>query len=278
MDNVQLWISRYLDNELTDEDGEHLAKALARDGDCVDRLVYDGFIHSQLLDWMGQRQVPDRAASPEMAVSPAAARAPRVNLSKRSRLWSFGALAATLVIAATISLLAYTFVTRPGIVAQLTQATGSRWDASHAQIGAGALLREGQELKLLEGNALVTFSSGAQILLEAPVELRLDSAMQVHLRGGRIAAKVPTTARDFTVTSSLARFVDLGTAFTLKLAAEKSFELHVFEGLVELQLDKRFGEAVGHPLRVAEVHAVTFDVQSGDVAAIDFQEGRQMPF
>jgi len=52
----------------------------------------------------------------------------------------------------------------------------------------------------------------------------------------------------------------------------------VFEGLVELQLDKRFGEAVHQPVRVAEVCAVSFDVEAGDVAPLKFVEGEKMPF
>jgi FecR protein len=299
MNETQLWISAYLDDELTDDERRQLARTLAADPASLDQLVYDGFIHSQLLDWMDEGRVPDKAnveaitaaADPDepamhqiqydsapKKVSLAAQASGRTTITKRSRMWSVGALAASILVAASISLLAYMLVTRPVIVAQLTQATGSRWDTANSQVSVGSLLQDGQELNLLQGSALVTFASGAQLLLEAPVSLRLDSPMAVHLHDGRIAAKVPTTARDFTVTSSLARFVDLGTAFTLKLAAEKSFELHVFEGLVELQLDARFGEAVNQPLRVAEVHAVTFDIESGDVAKLEFEAGKQMPF
>jgi hypothetical protein len=283
MDDVQLLISRYLDGELTDEQREQLARALERDSASLDELVYDGFIHSQLLDWMSQQRAPELAslAEPAIAATPATrrdARAQKAVSAQRFHLWSLPALAATLLVAAGISIAGYIYATRPVIVAQLTQATGIRWDDNQAELGVGSLLRDGQELKLVSGTALVTFSSGTQLLLEAPVELRLDSAMQVHIHYGRIAAKVPTTARGFTVTSSLAQFVDLGTAFTLNLVADKSFELHVFEGLVELQLDKRFGDAVHQPLRVAEVRAVSFDIKSGDVKAVEFQEGKQMPF
>ena len=95
---------------------------------------------------------------------------------------------------------------------------------------------------------------------------------------GRIAAKVPRQATGFTVTSTLARIVDIGTEFSLKLEAEKSFELHVFEGLVELQLDKKFGEAVHKPAYVAAVHAVAFDTTSGDISTLDFEPGKKMPF
>jgi hypothetical protein len=286
MNETQLWISAYLDDELTDDKRSQLARALETDREALDQLVYDGFIHSQLLDWMHQGRVhdtiseaTDHLSGSDVSVLSRATQVPSIETSlKRSRWWPFAVLAATVLIAVSISLIAYKFAARPVIVAQLTQSAGSRWDDSEVQLGAGSLLQEGQELNLLQGSALVTFSSGAQLLLEAPAALRLDSPMSVHLHHGRIAAKVPTTARDFTVTTSLARFVDLGTAFTLSLVAEKSFQLHVFEGLVELQLDERFGEDVNHPLRVAEVHAVTFDIESGDVAKLEFEAGKQMPF
>jgi hypothetical protein len=283
MDDVQLLISRYLDGELTDDEREQLARALERDSASLDELVYDGFIHSQLIDWMNQQRTPELASLAEssVAATPTTRRAARAQTdisAHRSRVWSPGILAATLLVAASISIAGYVYATRPVIVGQLTQATGSRWDDTNAGLGVGSLLQDGQELKLENGTALVTFSSGAQLLLEAPAALRLDSAMEVHLYSGRVAARVPTTARDFTVTSSLARFVDLGTAFTLNLVADKSFELHVFEGLVELQLDERFGDAVHQPLRVAEVRAVSFDIKSGDVETVEFQEGKQMPF
>ena len=64
----------------------------------------------------------------------------------------------------------------------------------------------------------------------------------------------------------------------MTLRAEKSFELHVFEGLVELQLDERIGETVHRPVYVAAVHAEKFDAQVGDVAPMPFEDGKKMPF
>jgi ferric-dicitrate binding protein FerR (iron transport regulator) len=185
--------------------------------------------------------------------------------------------AAVLIVAGVISL-AYYLATRPTVVGQLTQATGPRWARSEPAISVGSLLEDGQDLALEQGTALITLVSGAQLWLEGPTSLRLVSPKEVHLHDGQIAAKVPTTARGFTVTSPLARFIDLGTEFTLKLEAEKSFELHVFEGLVELRLDERFGNSAQQPVRVAEVRALTFAVESGEVAVKQFEEGKQMPF
>jgi len=311
MDNLNLLISGYLDDELTDDERERLATLLPADAESLDRFAYASFIHYQLLDWMGRQWVRDGATSaaggwgevcdaPDTYASgaslslcprpptdtevgtpnqwPVATARDRRPTGRRSRFWSVGALAASLLIAASLSLLAYRIASRPVIVGQLTNVTGSRWAGSRSDLTVGTLLQEGQELALVEGTALITFVSGAQLFVEAPATLRLDSAKEVQLESGRIAAKVPIPARGFTVTSSLARFVDLGTGFTLKLDAEKSFELHVFEGLVELQLDQRFGDAAERPLRVAEVRAVSFEVESGDVAPLHFEEGKKMPF
>ena len=196
----------------------------------------------------------------------------------RRRLFSFSFIATTLFIAGSISAVAYVIASRPVIVGQLTDAINCRWDTAPAGIQTGTLLKNDQDLVLLQGSAVITFASGTKVYLEGPTSLQIHSPMKVRLNSGRIAAKVPRQAIGFTVDNSLARIVDLGTAFTLSLKAEKSFQLEVFEGLVEFQLNERFGKAAQHPIRVAEIHAVTLDVQSADIAKVPFEEGKQMPF
>jgi ferric-dicitrate binding protein FerR (iron transport regulator) len=186
------------------------------------------------------------------------------------------AISAVLLIAASVATVSYIIASRPVIVGQLTRTTGCRWYADPGNLTPGTLLESGQELNLIEGSALITLGNGTQLFMEGRTTLRLDADSNVHLRFGRLAAQVPTQARGFTVNSSLATFVDLGTAFTLDLVSETSFDLHVFEGLVELRLDERFGNQ--RPLRVTEVRAVHFDIKSGDVETLHFEEGKQMPF
>jgi hypothetical protein len=298
MDRIKtaLLISGYLDGELSDEEAAQLVSAISLDERSLDRLVTGSFIHSQLLDWMDQPHERSEAIAAYSgsngrqstaasrgqgfligtALSEPVTQASAGRMLSRVHAWS--AVAAALLVAASLAIAAYVAGSRPVIVGQLTDATNTRWGEKHGQIPVGTLLEGGQELDLLRGSAVVTFASGAKLLLEAPTKVRLDSPMQVNLVEGRIAAKVPRQAINFTVTSSLARFIDLGTMFTLNLAAEKSFELHVFEGLVEVQLDERFGAAARRPARVAEVRALKFDVASGDVANLHFQEGKRMPF
>lgn len=298
MDSIQLLISRYIDGELADEEIGQLAAALQTDVSSIDRLVFTSFIHAQLSNWMDQHGElePDDDAEIDgcrrlSTLQDSAAQLPADDFKPvsyqdaspffgraRRRLFPYGMLAAVLLIAASISVVAYVIVSRPVIVGQLTDATGCKWGASTGGKGVGTLLESGTDLELIEGTAVITFASGAKVFVEGPTSLHLDSAMEVRLNRGRIAAKVPRQAVGFAVSSSLARFVDLGTAYSLSLRAEKSFELYVFEGLVELQLDERFGQTVHQPVRVAQVHAVAFDVKAGDVSTLHFEDGKKMPF
>jgi ferric-dicitrate binding protein FerR (iron transport regulator) len=296
MDNVQLLVSGYLDGELTESEADQLAAELENDSAAIDWFVLNNFVHSQLLEWMNQKHVPSGAVaaaadSPtidefrddEYLVSPGrltfdAEKQTDRGATHRRRSWAFPAAGA--IVAASIAVALFIVQSRSVFVGTLTEANNCRWGSAPAGLAVGSFLEDGQKLELMKGRAEITFRSGAKLLLEAPVSVQLESANELRLNNGRIAAKVPRQAIGFTVNSSLASFVDLGTAFTVDLEAEKSFKLLVFEGLVEVGLDKRFGTAANRPVRIAEVRAVTFDIDSDsrDVEAMPFPEGMQMPF
>jgi len=296
MANIRLLISRYLDGDLADNEVAEMATALESDVASVDQLVFMALIHAQLLNWMDQHGELSESAGASVGVEPLAvdrsepksrvadAVRNRSNgargfmIGARRRILSFGSLAALLLIAASLSIVAYVVSSRPTYVGQMTEATNCRWGSATAEMGVGTFLSTGQQIELLEGKAVITFANGAKLFLEGPTSLQLTSVSNIRLIAGRIAAKVPRQAVGFSVTSNLARIVDLGTQFSLSLQADKSFELHVFEGQVELRLDKRFGEAVHQPAYITAVHAVAFDVASADIKAIEFEHGKQMPF
>jgi hypothetical protein len=280
MESVKLLISAYLDNEINAQESEQLAACLQADNDAVDRFVMDSFIHSQLLYWLNE---PVTAG--DMMIATVAERssfgdrsAQRRYNGVRRHLKTWAALAAALLVSTTIGSIAYLIMSRPVYVATLTEAAGCRWSAATSNLGVGSFLKDEQTLDLVTGRAEITFASGAKLMLEAPASVRLSSQNEVRLETGRIAAKVPRQAVGFTVSSNLAKFVDLGTAFTLSLEKDKAFQLHVFEGLVEVRLDPQFGERATRPAYIAEVRAVSFDTTSGDLETIQFEEGKQMPF
>ncbi len=280
MESTQQLISGYIDGELTDNEAAQLATSLQTDSVALDRFVFSNFIHSQLLDWMNEPLARDDAvADAAVGRSPFSEFPRSTRLSRfRRHLRTWAALAAVLLVAASIGTAVYVIKSRPVYVGTLTDSTNCRWSAESAKPAVGSFLEDGRELELLTGRAVITFASGAKLLLEAPASVRLDSQSEVHLEAGRIAAKVPIQAIGFTVNSTLARFVDRGTAFALNLNAEESFQLHVFEGMVEVRLDPRFGEPAKRPASIAEVRAIKFDIKSGDLEFMEFEEGKQMPF
>ena len=95
----------------------------------------------------------------------------------RRRLFSLGMLAAVLLIAASISVVAYVIASRPVIVGQVTDATGCKWAASTGGKGVGTLLESGVDLELIEARCH-NFASAQRSLLEGPTSLHLNSAMK----------------------------------------------------------------------------------------------------
>lgn len=300
MDSIQLLISGYLDGELSEEERGRLAGLLETDAEALDRFVFNGFIHWQLLDWMDQEpayggSIAGDFDAMEAALDPVGrpgldavntasnngamlARAKHASTARKLRaLWGIAAIAATLLIGASISIVSYIVSSRPMFVGQLTDATNCRWDADQVAVAVGTPFYDGQELKLLQGTAVITFASGAKLRLEGPASLQINSAMEVQLDSGSIAVKVPRQAAGFAVNSSLARFVDMGTAFTLKLNRDKAFDLYVFDGMVEMRIDERFGAKAHLPMNVSAVHAMHFDVAAGE-KPLPFNQGEQMPF
>lgn len=297
MNDVRLLISRYLDGELNDHEVAELASVLETDAAEVNVLVFTSFLHAQLLDWMNHGSEQEGAAttitqSRELPAadidplnsspfeSPKAVRAAeeRFIAKARKRLFSIHFVAATVLIAASIFTVAYVLASRPVIVGQLTDASNCKWATAPPGMQTGTLLESDQDLMLQQGTAVITFANGAKLYLEGPTSLQIHSPQEIRLISGRVAAKVPRQAVGFTVDTSLARIVDLGTAFMFSLDAEKEFKLEVFEGLVEVQLNERFGKPAQHPGRVAAIHAVRFDVKSADLTPVPFVEGKTMPF
>jgi hypothetical protein len=169
------------------------------------------------------------------------------------------------------------FVTRPKVVAMLTQTAACRWETTGDKIVAdGELFRQGDALKLVEGRALVTFVGGAKLILEGPVVLTVQSESSARLDRGRITAAVPGHAVGFSVDLPIGELVDLGTEFSARMQLDGSFELQVYDGLVELTLTSGSDDVDAAPLRLSEGVAVKFDATSGRVEAIDYRPEEQM--
>ncbi|MBN1912631.1 MAG: hypothetical protein JW818_23115, partial [Pirellulales bacterium] len=102
-------------------------------------------------------------------------------------------------------------------VAKLTGMHRCVWEEDGAEHAVGEILRTGRTLNLKEGLAELTFDNGAQVILEGPATFRVTAADGGFLRQGVLTATVPEPARGFTIRTSLANVVDLGTEFGLEV-------------------------------------------------------------
>ncbi len=120
-------------------------------------------------------------------------------------------------------------------VARVTGSNDSQWN-SGLSLRTGDRLHKGQQLNLIKGLAEVTFDSGAQVILDGPVSLDVNSAWDATLRRGTIKAHVPPEAIGFRVSNPAVDVVDLGTEFTMIADNSGAAEVLVLKGEVEVAL------------------------------------------
>ena len=118
-------------------------------------------------------------------------------------------------------------------VAMLTRAVDARWSPNTHTLRVGSALDPGS-IQLESGLAQVVFYSGARLVIEGPVELRLVSANEAVCVSGRVLAEVPMPARGFRLRTGQLSVVDLGTSFGIDASRSRT-EVHVFKGKVEVQ-------------------------------------------
>lgn len=136
----------------------------------------------------------------------------------------------------------------PNPVATLAKARSCKWGNSALPTMEGALLTPGT-LELLEGMATLTFESGAEVTLEAPVSMEVVSKMECRVKKGTVVAEVPPKAKGFTIHTPETKVVDWGTRFGVSAGEDGKCLVHVIEGLVEVQ---REGETQSRELRAGQ--------------------------
>jgi len=136
----------------------------------------------------------------------------------------------------------------------------ARWlDGSGPAIGDAIGNRT---LRLESGLVQVRFASGATVILTGPATFTPRSARGGKLDQGRVVARVPDSAKGFTIESDLARVVDLGTEFGFSADAGTPQDVQVFDGLVQVFATKSpvdLPQALhrGEAVRVDERGAIT---------------------
>jgi hypothetical protein len=120
-------------------------------------------------------------------------------------------------------------------IATLQSSHSARWGSGDLPTRQGSRLGHGT-LCLEEGLAVIQFDSGAQVSLEAPVELIIIDAMNCRITYGTAVAEVPESASGFRIGTPSAMVIDHGTRFSVCVDPESGdTRTQVFDGLVEVE-------------------------------------------
>lgn len=176
----------------------------------------------------------------------ASATPPVRRMSKTFRLLS-GAAAAILLIAAGLYVL-YNSGQVKSPIAWISNAQNCRWTDALAPT---ANMKIGTVLKLESGLAEMSFANHATIILEGPASIELLSGSAVLLKAGKLTARVPGSARGFSIVSPHGKVIDLGTEFGISVAPDGGTEIYVFKGEVQA-LSKNDEKAASKAVNIKE--------------------------
>lgn len=114
----------------------------------------------------------------------------------------------------------------------ISQTLGAAFAEGSLAPAQGTMLSPGH-LRLKSGMVKIEFFSGATLLAEGDVDLDIRSAWEVACLKGQVRVRVPPPAQGFRLHAPGMNLVDLGTEFGVRVDAQGSAEVHVFEGEVE---------------------------------------------
>jgi hypothetical protein len=208
-------IERKLNGTISEADARELESALLEDGEAR-RLYLDLSYQHAHLELLGESLVQEELLGIH---SPPGRPLP----------WIVG-VAAALV----LGFFAWTLLGPPGAVATLISSEHASWESS-LPTTPGSRLVPGW-LKLKSGIATIRFRSGAEMVLEAPAHLVLETAMKAQLLRGSAVIKVPEPAIGFTIATPEGVAIDLGTEFAVSVdQAGRTSAFEVLRGEISVQ-------------------------------------------
>ena len=212
-------IHRYLSGEASEAEVAELDKLLADDPALRKQLITEAGIDAALRE-LALERISESGQPPANVISPIF----------RPLAWT--AIAAAIALMASF---AWTHFSQPKVIATLVSGEDASWESS-LPTTPGSNLTAGH-LKLTSGIATILFRSGAELQLEAPARIHLQTPMRSKLIAGSPTMNVPESAIGFVMETPDGYVVDHGTQFSVNVAetpGQSSFE--VLEGEISVHL------------------------------------------
>lgn len=158
---------------------------------------------------------------------------------------------------------AVTAIEDANLFATLAQTHDCRWEGPSRAWRHGSRVGA-DELRLAKGLARIRFDSGAELLLEGPTTVRVESAHRAVIHRGKVVFRGDQVGTPFELETPLSVLVDLGTEFGV-WAAQDVEEIHVFDG--EVRRTAR-GDNVSERLTAGEARRYT-PSEGGQAVSLD---------
>ncbi|MFD2257543.1 FecR domain-containing protein [Luteolibacter algae] len=214
-------IYRYLSGQANVEETAELNSLLEQDKELRRTLIREAGIDA------GLREI----ALEELSAAEGDGNGNIVQLSLPKLLWSVG-IAAAVTILAGISFMHFS---KPRIIARLVSVENASWESSLPTL-PGSDLTAGR-LKLTTGIATIRFHSGAELTMEAPADLILETPMRGKLLAGSAVVDVPKPAIGFIIDTPNGYAVDHGTKFAVTVSqSSKKSNFEVLKGEISVHI------------------------------------------
>ncbi len=123
---------------------------------------------------------------------------------------------------------------RPPVIARIVRSLNARWLQQELSTEPGTSLRP-SSVYLTQGLVELAFDGGAEAIVQAPADLRLEGMDQVFLQAGVISARIAGGSSGFIVRTPTGTVVDYGTEFGVIVNKDGETEALVYEGRVGLR-------------------------------------------
>jgi len=114
-----------------------------------------------------------------------------------------------------------------------TVATDLTTDVSNVSCRPGDMIRTGS-YEMKQGLIEIYLDCGVEMIVQSPARFEVLDAMAMFMHQGSLSAKVGPGAEGFVVDTPSVNVIDHGTEFGINVHADKTSEVHVFSGKVDV--------------------------------------------
>jgi hypothetical protein len=123
---------------------------------------------------------------------------------------------------------------------------GSRWSSGEPGNTNPIHLVQGDTLRIVKGAAKLRLRSDVVAELESPSVVQLVDLKRIRVIQGRIKVDVPEGREGFTVETTEAEVIDLGTSFSVEATTDGT-DVVVFQGAVDLKVAEQYAVGAQEP-------------------------------